>query len=221
MLTPGLTPSEHIDVAVAALRAGKVVAFPTETVYGIGAVASNAKAVDRIFTLKGRPKSRPLIVHLHARAGLESFASRVPDYAARLAEALWPGPLTLVCSRQDHVLDEVTGGGDTVAVRVPDHPVALALIEALNGEGQPVVGVAAPSANRFGEAPATTAQQVLEGLGAPGTTNGPDVILDGGQCPGALPSTILSCVGQWPRLLRRGATPLEAIEQVVGRFVDQ
>jgi L-threonylcarbamoyladenylate synthase len=159
-------------------------------------------------------------VHVHSLEAADAFAAEMPDYGLKLARAFWPGPLTLVFRKNAHVLDEVTGGGDTVAVRVPNHPVALQLIEAVCDRLGELNGLAAPSANRFGETAATSAQEVVGKLGAPGTGNGPDIILDGGACQGGVPSTILSCIGQWPRLLRRGSCTLEDIEQVIGRFID-
>ncbi len=213
---------EAVQKAVEVLSNGGIVGFPTETVYGVGAVASNAEAVSRIFELKGRPKSRALIVHLHDVSALEGYAAHVPEYARKLADAFWPGPLTLVLKKRADVIDEVTGGGDTVGVRVPDHPDALRMLSAL-AEAQPgkAAGVAAPSANRFGEPPATSAEEVAQILGAPGEEGGPDFVLDGGPCPGRVPSTILSCVGDTPRLLRRGAIELEKIEETIGLYIDQ
>lgn len=213
---------EAVQKAVDVLSNGGIVGFPTETVYGVGALASDGEAVSRIFELKGRPKTRALIVHLHDVSGLDAYAAEVPEYAKKLADAFWPGPLTLVLKRRPEVIDEVTGGGDTVGVRVPDHPDALrmlaALAEARPGQGS---GVAAPSANRFGEPPATSAEEVTVNLGAAGEAGGPDFVLDGGPCPGRVPSTILSCVGDNPRLLRRGAIELEKIEELIGLYIDQ
>jgi len=204
------------------MLAGGIVAFPTETVYGLGALASHSDAVARVFRIKARPESRPLIVHLRSASQLDAFAVDIPDYARTLAEALWPGPLTLVLKRHESVVDEVTGGGDTVGLRVPDHPVALSLLDALIEAGGPSTAIAAPSANPFGEPPPTTAQGVIDGLGAPKANDDgtPDVVLDGGECPGGVPSTVVSCVGDWPRVLRYGAVPKETIEETIRRFVD-
>ena len=201
---------------------GSVVVFPTETVYGIGAIATHEDAVDRLFRLKGRPKNRPLIVHLRRASQIDAFALGVPDYARTLADALWPGPLTIVLKRRDDVLDAVTGGGDTVALRVPDHPIALELLDQTLELGGVTAGIAAPSANPFGEEPPTTVDAVIAGLGRPAVDdeNTPDMILDGGPCAGGVPSTIISCVGQWPRILRYGAVDKEAIEKTIGRWVD-
>jgi L-threonylcarbamoyladenylate synthase len=210
----------QLERAVDKLVDGGIVAFPTETVYGVGALASHQEGVERLYELKGRPRNRALIVHVATLEAADAFAAEIPEYALKLARAFWPGPLTMVFRKQDHVLDEVTGGGDTVGVRVPNHPVALRMIESLSKRVGALAGVAAPSANRFGEMPATSAQEVVAKLGAPGTEHGPDIILDGGPCRGGGPSTILSCVGQWPRLLRRGSCTLEEIEKVIGRFID-
>ncbi|MEM6992061.1 MAG: L-threonylcarbamoyladenylate synthase [Myxococcota bacterium] len=147
---------------------------------------------------------------------------RVPDYARTLAEALWPGPLTLVLKKRESVLDDVTGGGDTVAVRVPDHPIALALLDQTLELGGITAGIAAPSANPFGEEPPTTVEGVIAGLGRPAVDDEttPDMILDGGERTGGVPSTIISCVGEWPRVLRYGAMDKATIERTIGRWVD-
>ncbi len=210
----------QLERAIDALVEGGVVAFPTETVYGVGALATHRDGVERLYELKGRPRNRALIVHVQSLEAADEFAAEIPKYALELARAFWPGPLTLVFRKREHVLDEVTGGGDTVGVRVPDHPVALRLIEGTSKRLGRLAGIAAPSANRFGETPATSAQEVVAKLGAPGSQFGPDVILDGGPCHGGVPSTVLSCVGQWPRLLRRGKCTPEEIEKVIGRFID-
>lgn len=214
------SPSD-IAAAVEILVKGGVVVFPTETVYGVGASASEPAAVARIFEIKGRPRNRALIIHVDRVEALDTFCVEVPDYARVIAQRFWPGPVTVVCKRHACVSDEVTGGGDTVAVRMPDHPVALALIAGLQKAVQGVAGIAAPSANRFGEAPATTAAEVVERLGSAGGDHGPDMILDGGACPSRTPSTIIQCVGDTPRLLRQGALPVEAIEDALERFIDR
>lgn len=197
------------EVARAAgiLRAGGVVAFPTETVYGLGADASNVAAVQRVFTIKGRPAHHPLIVHLASDAWLDDWAREVPDAARELARAFWPGPLTLVLARRPWVLDAVTGGQDSVALRVPAHPVALALLRAAGA-------LVAPSANRFGRVSPTTAEHVRAEL------NGAvDMILDGGPCQVGVESTILSLLTDTPTVLRPGAVTPEAIEAVLERPV--
>lgn len=217
-----LDASAQIDKAVEVLLGGGVVAFPTDTVYGVGALPTQESAIDRIYTMKGRPRTRALIIHVHEREAMSAIAQNVPDYARQLAEAFWPGALALVLPRTDAIPAFVTGERPTVGLRMPNHPVATRLLRALNDRSDAVVGIAAPSANRFGDTPATTAQEVVARLGAPGSgDSAPDMILDGGACPGKVPSTILDCTGEWPRLLRRGATSVEAIEEVIGRFVKQ
>ncbi len=194
--------------AAANLLAGGLVAFPTETVYGLGADASNADAVARIYSVKGRPADHPLIVHVASMDGLGDWADDVPAYAISLARDFWPGPMTLVVKRSGLAGDFVTGGQDTVGVRVPDHPVALGLLEAFASAGGK--GVAAPSANRFGKVSPTTAQAVSDELGdylAEG-----DQILDGGACDVGVESTIIDCTGDIPKILRPGAITQEMIE---------
>ncbi|MBV1857027.1 MAG: threonylcarbamoyl-AMP synthase [Nannocystaceae bacterium] len=214
--------SARIDRAVEVLLGGGVVAFPTDTVYGVGALPMHETAIDRIYSMKGRPRTRALIIHVHEREALSVVADNVPQYARQLAEAFWPGALTLLLSRTQAVPAYVTGERPTVGLRMPNHPIATRLLRALNERSDAAVGIAAPSANRFGEAPAATAQEVVARLGAPGSgDSSPDMILDGGACPGKVLSTILDCTGEWPRLLRRGATSVQAIEDVIGRFVKQ
>ncbi|MDR2238934.1 MAG: threonylcarbamoyl-AMP synthase [Zoogloeaceae bacterium] len=196
----------EIARAAALLRAGELVAFPTETVYGLGANAADATAVAKIFAAKGRPADHPLIVHLPSAAHLPRWAREAPAEAERLAAAFWPGPLTLILKRQANVPDAVTGGQDTVGLRVPDHPLALALLAVFDG------GVAAPSANRFGRISPTTAAHVREEFGdrAP-------LVLDGGPCPVGIESTILDLSSGAPRLLRPGAISAADIARVLGR----
>ncbi|MGH1346423.1 MAG: L-threonylcarbamoyladenylate synthase [Nannocystales bacterium] len=215
--------SAQIDRAVEVLLDGGVVAFPTDTVYGVGALPTQKAAIDRIYAMKGRPRTRALIIHVHEREAMSAIANKVPDYARQLAEAFWPGALTLLLSRADDAVPGyVTGERPTVGLRMPNHPIATRLLRALNERSDATVGIAAPSANRFGDTPAATAQEVVARLGAPGSgESSPDMILDGGACPGKVPSTILDCTGEWPRLLRRGATDVKAIEEVIGRFVKQ
>lgn len=187
------------------LRAGDLVAFPTETVYGLGADAANPAAVAKIFAAKGRPADHPLIVHLPGDDHLERWARDIPDAAYELAEAFWPGPLTLILKRQPNVPDAVTGGQDTVGLRVPGHPLALELLRAFEG------GVAAPSANRFGRISPTTAQHVREDLG-PAVA----MVLDGGPCQVGIESTILDLSGNQPAILRPGMIGIEAIAAILG-----
>ncbi|MEJ5197321.1 MAG: L-threonylcarbamoyladenylate synthase [Anaerolineae bacterium] len=196
---------EIIARAAAIVRSGGLVAFPTETVYGLGADALNEEAVARIFAAKGRPVYDPLIVHIFSPAELPRVARAVPETAHRLAERFWPGPLTLVLPRAPAVPTIVTAGLDTVAVRCPDHPVALALIAS---SGTPI---AAPSANRFGRTSPTTAQHVLDDL------NGRvELILDAGPTPIGVESTVLDLTGPTPTILRPGGTPREALEAELG-----
>lgn len=195
------------DIARAAelLRAGELVAFPTETVYGLGADASNPQAVAKIFAAKGRPADHPLIVHLPDVAHLARWAVEIPAAAAQLAAAFWPGPLTLILKRAAGVPDAVTGGQDTVGVRVPNHPLALELLRAFDG------GLAAPSANRFGHISPTTAAHVAEELDGRVA-----MILDGGQCAVGIESTILDLSRGVLEILRPGAIGADAIAQVIG-----
>jgi L-threonylcarbamoyladenylate synthase len=194
------------------LIAGDLVAFPTETVYGLGADASNSAAVARIYSVKGRPHDHPLIVHIASMDCMGDWASDVPEYAIALARNFWPGPMTLVLKRSELAGDFVTGGQDTVGVRVPDHVVALALLEAFERAGGK--GVAAPSANRFGHVSPTTATAVLEELGD--FLSKDDLVLDGGACAVGVESTIIDCTGLLPRVLRPGAINTAMIEEVTG-----
>lgn len=200
-------PADNASIAQAAelLRQGCLVAFPTETVYGLGADASNPEAVARIFTAKGRPANHPLIIHIASVEQLSSWAIMIPDTAYRLAEHFWPGPLAMVLNKQAHVPLAVTGGQNTVGIRVPQHPVALALLRAFNG------GIAAPSANRFCRISPTQASHVAEELG-----DAVDLILDGGPCEVGVESTIVALTDAQPRLLRPGQITVEAIEAVLG-----
>jgi len=195
------------DIARAAdvLRRGGLVAFPTETVYGLGADADDPAALARLYAVKGRPGGHPVIVHVGAPAQLAEWAADVPVAARRLADALWSGPLTLVVRRAARVLDGVTGGGATVGMRVPDQPVALALLRAFGG------GIAAPSANRFGHVSPTTAADVRADLG-----DDVDVVLDDGACTVGVESTIVDCTGDQLVILRPGGVTRERIEQVSG-----
>ena len=198
--------------AAANLLAGNLVAFPTETVYGLGADACNADAVARIYSVKGRPADHPLIVHVASMDALGDWAADVPGYAISLARDFWPGPMTLIMKRSGLAGDFVTGGQETVGVRVPDHPVALGLLEAFARAGGK--GVAAPSANRFGNVSPTTAQAVADELSD--YLADADQILDGGPCEVGVESTIIDCVGELPRILRPGAITEEMIKQSIG-----
>jgi L-threonylcarbamoyladenylate synthase len=194
------------------LIAGDLVAFPTETVYGLGADASNSKAVARIYSVKGRPIDHPLIVHIASMDRMGDWASDVPEHAIALARNFWPGPMTLVLKRSELAGNFVTGGQDTVGVRVPDHVVALALLEAFEKAGGK--GVAAPSANRFGHVSPTTATAVVEELAD--YLSKDDLVLDGGACAVGVESTIIDCTGLLPRVLRPGAISTAMIEEVTG-----
>lgn len=202
-----VVPADEASIAraVEVLKAGEVVAFPTETVYGLGADASNPDAVKKIFKLKGRPADHPVIVHLADAAQLDQWAREIPDAARKLAHKFWPGALTLVLKRAPGVLDAVTGGQDTVGVRVPSHPVAHALLTAFGG------GLAAPSANKFGRVSPTLAAHVATDFGhhAP-------MILDGSATHVGIESTIVDLSGGRPTLLRPGGVSAAAIEEVLG-----
>jgi L-threonylcarbamoyladenylate synthase len=198
--------------AAAILINGGLVAFPTETVYGLGADACNEIAVARIYSVKGRPADHPLIVHVASMDALGDWAADVPAYAIALARDYWPGPMTLVVTRSNLASDFITGGQDTVGVRVPNHPVALGLLEAFVRAGGK--GIAAPSANRFGNVSPTTAQAVSDELSE--YLGMSDVILDGGACAVGVESTIIDCTGDVPKILRPGAITEEMIERSTG-----
>jgi L-threonylcarbamoyladenylate synthase len=195
--------------AAAHLKAGDLVAFPTETVYGLGADASNSDAVARIYSVKGRPNDHPLIVHIASMERMGDWASEVPEYAIALARSFWPGPMTLILKRSELAGDFITGGQDSVGVRVPDHVVALALLEAFERSGGK--GVAAPSANRFGHVSPTTATAVIEELGD--YLSKDDLVLDGGACDVGVESTIIDCTSEEPSVLRPGAVSSIMIEE--------
>jgi L-threonylcarbamoyladenylate synthase len=195
----------RISRAVELLRAGRLVAFPTETVYGLGANALDPAAVQRIFEAKGRPLSSPLIVHVVGVAAARELASEWPDAAERLAERFWPGPLTIIVPKKALVPDVVTAGLPSVGVRMPAHPVALELLRAVQ------IPLAAPSANRFTQLSPTTAEHVRAGLG-----DAVDLILDGGPCAVGIESTVISLVGTRPRILRPGMVSRPEIEAVIG-----
>jgi L-threonylcarbamoyladenylate synthase len=192
--------------AVDRLRDGELVAFPTETVYGLGANASDSPAVLRIFSAKGRPADHPVIVHIPDAAHVTRWVRAMPEGAARLAAAFWPGPLTLILPRASHVSAVVTGGQDSVGLRVPSHPVARALLRAFGG------GIAAPSANRYGRISPTTARHVADDLG-----DAVSMILDGGACQVGIESTIIAFAGEDPMVLRPGAIGIMEIARVLGR----
>jgi L-threonylcarbamoyladenylate synthase len=201
-------PQQEIEAAVEVLRAGRLVAFPTETVYGLGANAGDPSAVRRVFEAKGRPSTHPLIVHLDDPRYLGRWARTTPAAAERLAKAFWPGPLTLVFERAPAVHDIVTGGQDSIAVRVPAHPIAQQLLKAFGG------GLAAPSANRYGQVSATRAEHVREELG-----DAVQMSLDGGDSKIGLESAIVSCLTDPPVLLRPGSITLSQLRAVVPDLV--
>ena len=202
--------SAEVAHAAGVLRSGGLVAFPTETVYGLGADAANPAALRRLYAVKGRPTTHPVIVHLPSAERLDEWAVDIPDEARALAVALWPGPLTMVLRRAQHVVDEVTGGRDTVGLRVPAASLALELLAAFGG------GLAAPSANRFGHVSPTTAAAVRDEL-----DGDVDVVLDGGPCAVGVESTIVELVGAVPVLLRPGGVSVERIEAVLGRGIER
>ena len=204
-----LPRAADIEKAVALLNAGELVAFPTETVYGLGADASNPAAVARIFAAKGRPTTHPLIVHLSGLAAARAWAAELPEAAMRLAEAFWPGPLTLVLPKSARVSAAVTGGQSSVALRSPAHPVARALLAAFGR------GIAAPSANRYGRISPTRAADVREELGASVA-----LVLDGGDCEVGLESTIVACLDGHVTLLRPGSVSRSQVADVVGKVDD-
>jgi L-threonylcarbamoyladenylate synthase len=195
----------EIEQAVEALRAGDLVVFPTETVYGLGANASNPAAVRKIFEVKGRPPDHPVIVHLDDPRYLHRWVSEVPAVAEQLAAKFWPGPLTLILPKADNVNDIVTGGQSSIGIRIPSHPMAQQLLNAFGG------GIAAPSANRYGRLSPTKPEHVRDELG-----DAVHVILDGGDSPIGLESTIVSCLDNQARLLRPGFITRSQLEQVVG-----
>jgi L-threonylcarbamoyladenylate synthase len=198
--------------AAQSLREGSLVAFPTETVYGLGADATNSTATARIYEVKGRPSDHPLIVHIADLKYLEQWISDIPEYAIALAREFWPGPMTLILHRSKLAKDFITGGQDTVGIRIPDNSLALGLLEAFHKLGG--AGIAAPSANRFGQVSPTTAEAVQDELGD--YLSDTDLVLDGGQSSVGVESTIIDCTGELPRILRPGAITIEMIEDVTG-----
>jgi L-threonylcarbamoyladenylate synthase len=203
---------DAIKNAAEALIDGQLVAFPTETVYGLGADANNSKAVARIYEVKGRPTNHPLIVHISSSNQISRWAVDIPDYAITLAREFWPGPVTLILKRSNLAKNFITGGQENVGLRVPSHPGALSLLlefEALGGSG-----IAAPSANRFGAVSPTSAEAVKSELG--NFMDLHDYILDGGKCIVGIESTIIDCTGSKPKVLRLGAITIEMMEKIIG-----
>ena len=205
-----------IKGAAAALVKGDLVAFPTETVYGLGATATSKEAIARIYMVKGRPLGHPLIVHISSLSNLDKWARDIPEYAVNLARAFWPGPMTLILPRTDLAKDFITGGQDNVGIRVPAHTVALALLKEFESLGG--FGVAAPSANRFGAVSPTTAKAVELELADFLSEN--DQILDGGACLVGVESTIINCTQNKPSILRPGAVTREMAEDTLGITID-
>jgi L-threonylcarbamoyladenylate synthase len=206
--------ADAISNAAAALQAGALVAFPTETVYGLGADATNESAVAHIYSVKGRPADHPLIVHIGQLSQLDQWAIDIPDYAIALARDYWPGPMTLILKRSTKAKDYITGGQDSVGIRIPANPIALALLREFAG------GIAAPSANRFGAISPTTAQAVKDEIGQYLNPER-DLILDGGPSLVGVESTIIECLEDLPRILRPGAITAEMIEETTGLKIEQ
>lgn len=202
--------------AARAIKEGHLVVFPTETVYGLGADALNQSAIAKIYEVKGRPQDHPLIVHIGHWQAIGDWAEEIPDFAIDLARAFWPGPMTLILKRSDIAKDFVTGGQETVGVRVPNQTLALQLLSEFAKIGGK--GIAAPSANRFGQVSPTTANAVLEEIGI--FLDSEDLILDGGPCEIGLESTIIDCTGTQPKILRPGAITIEEIENATGLRVE-
>jgi len=202
--------------AARALQEGHLVAFPTETVYGLGADANNESAVSLIYKVKGRPQDHPLIVHIGDWQAMGEWAEEIPDFAIDLARAFWPGPMTLILKRSELAKDFITGGQNTVGIRVPNQTLARQLLQEFSKIGGK--GIAAPSANRFGQVSPTTSEAVLEELGS--FLDEKDLILDGGPCSVGVESTIIDCTGSNPRILRPGAITIEDIKGVTGLDVE-
>jgi len=215
-LISSFTASTLKDSA-ASLRSGHLVAFPTETVYGLGVDATNKAAVAHLYQVKGRPSDHPLIVHISSMANLDKWARAIPEYAIELARTFWPGPMTLILPRTNLAKDYITGNQDSVGIRVPSHPLASALLTEF--EDQDGLGVAAPSANRFGKVSPTTADAVFEELS--GYLSPADLILDGGACEVGVESTIINCTQDLPEILRPGAITAKMINEFIGLQVNQ
>jgi L-threonylcarbamoyladenylate synthase len=204
--------ADAMVLAAQKLMDGDLVAFPTETVYGLGADATNKTAVAKIYAVKGRPADHPLIVHVHSMAAMGDWVEEIPAFAIALARDFWPGPMTLILNRSSLAQDFITGGQNSVGIRVPDHVVALALLNTLHGLGGK--GIAAPSANRFGHVSPTTAQAVSDELSS--YLSADDQILDGGPCTVGVESTIIDCTGNSPKILRPGAITAQMITESTG-----
>jgi len=203
--------------SAASLRSGNLVAFPTETVYGLGVDATNKGAVGHLFQVKGRPSDHPLIVHISSMAILDKWVREIPEYAIKLARTFWPGPMTLILPRSNLAKDFITGNQDSVGIRVPSHPLASGLLKEFEEQGG--LGVAAPSANRFGKVSPTTADAVVEELFD--YLSPTDSILDGGPCQVGVESTIINCTQDLPEILRPGAITATMISDLIGLQVNQ
>jgi L-threonylcarbamoyladenylate synthase len=204
------TPDLIIKSALT-LKSGNLVAFPTETVYGLGADATNELAVSKIYSVKGRPSNHPLIVHISSANKMFNWAEKIPNYAHELANKYWPGSMTLILQRKNIAKNFVTGSQNSIGIRVPDHPVAIELLRKFESIGG--LGIAAPSANRFGAVSPTTAESVQIELGE--YLHNSDLIIDGGQCQVGLESTIIDCTGNQPIILRPGAVTSEMIHRTI------
>ena len=205
------TQSE-IKMAAKALKEGHLVAFPTETVYGLGADAENENAISRVYTVKGRPKDHPLIVHISSANQLGKWARDIPDYAKELANEFWPGPMTLILKKSELAKEFINGGQESIGLRIPDQQIALKLLEEFEGLGG--LGIAAPSANRFGSISPTTVSAVEIELSS--FLGSEDLILDGGQCTIGVESSIIDCTKATPVVLRPGAVSIEMVKKVTG-----
>mgnify|MGYP003333814167 CR=1 FL=1 len=205
----GEFPDEELKLAYL-LRGGGLIAFPTETVYGLGADAENSEALERLYEVKGRPKDHPVIVHIGNLDYLDYWAKEVPQYALDLGKRFWPGPMTLLLPRSNKALDQVTGGQEVVGIRIPSHPLAQELLNTFHRMGG--YGVAAPSANRFGHVSPTNAVAVKDELGP--YLSSEDLVIDGGQCEVGIESTIIDCTGDQPQILRLGAITEAMINEV-------
>lgn len=209
-MTSKISGVDALGLAAQRLKEGGIVALPTETVYGLGVDAENEAAIARMYEIKGRPKDHPVIVHIADFEDLSYWTTQIPDYAARLARAFWPGPMTLILPRSGKAKDFVTGGQEFVGVRIPAHPIALQLLRNFRELGGH--GVAAPSANRFGEVSPTSAQHVINDLGD--LLGDGDLVIDGGESVVGVESTIIDCSRALPRILRLGAITEAMIEEV-------
>ena len=203
--------ADSIQKAAEQLKAGHLVAFPTETVYGLGADASNEEAVKRIYEVKGRPTNHPLIIHVSSINGLQVWAQNIPEYALILARAFWPGPMTLILNRKDIAKDFITGSQDSVGIRVPSDPIALELLSRFETLGG--LGIAAPSANRFGQVSPTSSKDVQDEIGA--FLSPKDLILEGGQSEVGIESTIIDCRNADPVILRPGVITAAMINSMI------